>query len=722
LNRIIENAEQKRRGFSPTSSDIDSITDVTSFQEIVGDYQSVLKESREVLHNNSGYLQRSSPLSQLDYNFRKRPDVDRLIERLTAYNGRVQFFLKPFELDLLQRIYQKVSEIHDVVVRGVIVQRYEPGTRQLDFRISYTVSIPEGFDQAFSEELETRLNDTKENSFPLSQGAEALIMHLKNSTRRFIPDGYSVEERTVSPEQYINLLKCVWILNKLKTHPKIQIPLEESHWPSYIANLSFEVSKECRRFSEDSTDKLVAPDPLPLLQQHCSIWPKVIKLETIPRVYEEPYAMMSKLLELPLKSRTDVSAKVQLVNAPNGRMKILTSGIDHASPNDLSTGSFEFNIGSAHVLPMYAEPVEHGNEFTIRVHNGLSSIDLPFNRLKDALDFQHGITGYRCYKDYCEGIVDVRLILRDQEKPLRRKAYMQLWQHAEMVGTAESIESIDEAIKILPSDSMSFADSNQNRRSFFRRKSSISTKTESKEVPSSLWTPISPRTSLASASSFSNGYPGNFSRSTTTHRRDSKSGSSSSTKTTSKMTITPIYHGNNTFGLLYQEPKDPLLVLFLYDESALPGDVKLSMVSIRIDAETELGSNICFCLREKKACKHLSIIQSGGQAPLMVKKYDAAKLLDWDVLRFRSENDRENQKNDLENLIRVSVGFNDPERRDEFYGKNCKCRALSNGGFCPKHAGLFERVKAHGVKNLWEWENKQASRRDVITDRRPSER
>lgn len=217
--------------------------DFSSLNEIIGDYRSTINECRALLNNNRQYLQRRSALRNIEWNILVQPDATRLKDQILLHNAKVLFVLKPLEIDLLSRIHadlaSRIDNVHELVLRiaGVVVPDLQQGILQQENRPIYTITIPPQVEEIYQQAAEIDHPDVRHaDRFPSIEGAEAFIIHLKNSTTAFRA-GLLVEERTPAANQYLNLLKCVWIMKRLKSSRELSISGRQSHWPSYIKQL-----------------------------------------------------------------------------------------------------------------------------------------------------------------------------------------------------------------------------------------------------------------------------------------------------------------------------------------------------------------------------------------------------------------------------------------------------------------------------------------------------
>lgn len=113
----------------------------------------------------------------------------------------------------------------------------EQALAQQEVRDIHMLDIPPRVSEAFRRAaMQEKLEYEDDMSLDLEEMADAFVLHYGNSTRDFV-SGMLVENRVPRPEQYINLLKCVWLMQRIRESPKLKQPAPESHWPSYVKQL-----------------------------------------------------------------------------------------------------------------------------------------------------------------------------------------------------------------------------------------------------------------------------------------------------------------------------------------------------------------------------------------------------------------------------------------------------------------------------------------------------
>lgn len=139
--------------------------------------------------------------------------------------------------DLAQRIQSVHLDLRRLI--GVLVPDLEQALEQQAHRETHTIAVPEAISERFHREAVSGLPFAASGDgavFDLEQLGDAFVLHFNNSTTSFVA-GILVENKQPPTEQYINLLKCVWLMDKIKNSEEFREQNADSHWPSYIIQL-----------------------------------------------------------------------------------------------------------------------------------------------------------------------------------------------------------------------------------------------------------------------------------------------------------------------------------------------------------------------------------------------------------------------------------------------------------------------------------------------------
>lgn len=106
--------------------------------------------------------------------------------------------------------------------------------RQQTFLLEVPNDIAERFRFAA---LADRPEYATDNLFGVGELSDAFVLNFDNSTRQFRGDMF-VSQRIPPLEQYLNLLKCVWIYQRIRQNVPVEVnPESDSHWPSFVRQL-----------------------------------------------------------------------------------------------------------------------------------------------------------------------------------------------------------------------------------------------------------------------------------------------------------------------------------------------------------------------------------------------------------------------------------------------------------------------------------------------------
>ncbi|KAM0232656.1 hypothetical protein ACHAP5_010663 [Fusarium lateritium] len=282
--------------------------DRRSLIEIIGDYELTLRDCDKLLRSNSRYRVGSNPLRNLEWNVLVQPMADQLRQRITLHNSKILHVLKPFEVDLLLRVRQDIEFMHrDLADRitaahhdirrlmGVLIPDLDEALDQRIQRSVVLLEVPVDLDDQFRFAALTGHPEYRiEDDFELSELSDAFILNFHKSTVNF-ESGMLVEDRIPTVDQYLNLLKCVWIFKRIQASPALRVADKDtSHWPSYARQLEDDLSSQCSRFGRE----LVTPRIITstLKRDMFSIWPEKEPVPLVDVVTKDE--MMEQLLEV----------------------------------------------------------------------------------------------------------------------------------------------------------------------------------------------------------------------------------------------------------------------------------------------------------------------------------------------------------------------------------------------------------------------------------------
>lgn len=358
--------------------------------------------------------------------------------------------------DSIREVRRDVQDVRREVLRlqGVVVPELQQG---LDRQEAHTalLTVP----TAIKDKLDQVFHKTTTRAPSLAELADAFVTHFYESTYSFQPVSRIARDRVPPDKAYLNLMKCVWLLEKCKENEEFKNMPEGSHWVSYLAELEKVLSDECRRFEDD----LVTPPLPPLSEDLLRIWRRAKSRSStviVPR--EAELVLSTKVVQRAGDDGEPQELRLQLLrylDETNGQE--FTINTYKSTQDDVAAlvDSLDFNLRTAVLIPRYVvgdpsaravlsqrrppEPprprggqgwsnqlfrrVEYDGApsdrvvqqqqqtqalYRVTLGTGRRFDTFNFKRLKDATAFQHAITGYlvqgpKSYVQYISCVSDM---------------------------------------------------------------------------------------------------------------------------------------------------------------------------------------------------------------------------------------------------------------------------------------------------------------------------
>lgn len=137
-------------------------------------------------------------------------------------------------------IAYRLDGIHHDIKRlmGVLIPDLDEALRLREQHTTVLLEVPINLAEQFRFAALTGHSEYRtESDFDLSELSDAFIMNFRGSTANF-QAGMLVTERVPPIDQYINLLKCIWLFRRIQGSRALQeADRDISHWPSYARQL-----------------------------------------------------------------------------------------------------------------------------------------------------------------------------------------------------------------------------------------------------------------------------------------------------------------------------------------------------------------------------------------------------------------------------------------------------------------------------------------------------
>ena len=374
--------------------------------DVTGDFYQTLNDCEKLLRKHAGLQRgRSSYPENFGWWTSAERDVCSLRERVKFHVTKVAFIAKPFETQLLlgirrdvQQLRRDVAHLTGIVTNGVGQKRNASNPPFLEsitlpdhiltrFTIAFNVNRPVCFEER--------------NDWPLKEGFDALVFHFSKSTIEFNsrPElGQNVPEGP----QYLNLLKCIWIMERLKSSSHFTNAGTDSLWADYMRGLEDEIRIQFRRFEGR---QLIAPmqDVISILpDSYYSIWvAEDPSLRPLDMAEQRPFEEKILELSLPQLSGTRQSSLTVFRKSDN-QFRLVTTTKKADNPMFHHAEGFHVDMTSTRLIPSYATPNEKSSETNTIVlcnNKGQSPEWISLHDSTGIASLQRALMGYRVHYD-----------------------------------------------------------------------------------------------------------------------------------------------------------------------------------------------------------------------------------------------------------------------------------------------------------------------------------
>ena len=431
LNLIITNANDQRPA-RPWQNDDDATAGVVNtLSKITGDFKQTLQDCDVLLKDNSKFKRSAANfVDNVVWHASTERDVDSLRKRLRFHMMKINFIAKPFEIQLLSGISRELQQLRREVAAVRAVLDWDPARTSRPINShpqeSY-LHVPRELSDRFGKALAAKDPDLSQvrDGLPLKQGFDAVVYHFSRSTVNFKP---SVLGQDVPEEQYLNLLKSKWIIERLQENTRLGSPDPEPLWAEYMRELEDELRTQFLRFQQE--DLLQPPlDALIRLPDKCfSIWDDE-ESSPPPAALTEHRPSDEKILELPLQSlHSTHRSTLTIFRKSDSNFRLVSATRDDQNNNFLQEESMDVNMIQTGLVPVFAASQDTStvNTNVLLCNQGQ---DTKFFNLRDRADvdqFQRALTGFRVSHDMSNVSWHIEFN-RFSKSGISGKARLQLW-------------------------------------------------------------------------------------------------------------------------------------------------------------------------------------------------------------------------------------------------------------------------------------------------------
>ena len=434
LELIIKNAKEQSLKTSWRHEANSTIaTTLDTLLKITGDFRLTLHDCENLLSENSKFQRSAASFADnVIWHSSTERVVNHLRQRVNLHLTKLNFIIKPFELQLLLGIRRELQQAKNDVaaLKGLLIPEtarsiHTTSPKSHGGRFPVPPDVAKHFERALASKSDSV--DVQDH-LPLKEGFDALVFHLASSTGKFKPSpgpGQNIPEET----QYINLLKSAWIMEKLKGSDYLQSAGSESLWADYTRELEKEISDQLFRFENGELEPPTLDVILGLSNDCFSIW---VPEEPMPRpaVLPEQRPLEEKILELALEGLCESRRSTLTVfRKSDVAFRLVSTTEDERVKDFHGEESMDVNMNSDRFIPAFA--TSHDGE---PMNNSVLLCNSPGKMLKwyhfqnssAVAKFQRALTGYRVSHDMSNISWHIRAHKFDQTS-VSGNARLQLW-------------------------------------------------------------------------------------------------------------------------------------------------------------------------------------------------------------------------------------------------------------------------------------------------------
>ncbi|KAE9371023.1 hypothetical protein N431DRAFT_18684 [Stipitochalara longipes BDJ] len=410
LHPALEHALQQHENPEVDGPDLER-----DLKNLIGDFRNTIHQCEELLSKHVSLKRNSAGfIENVIWAATSKDKVEMLRRTIQFHAQKIHLVMEPVNHNLLTTIDGKIDVLHgkiDIILRLFSIPTSLPEIPSW-LALTLNETIFKNPPPNFSNVLQ----------IPLKEGFDALCIHFRTSTFAF----HDPETAEQTPEQYLNLLKCQWLVETLRRGTQFQRAHPASLYPRTIGQMEQRILKQYERGDiVRPLDKVLQSlNPTSFL-----IWPAEeapkFKLPTDPNEGEELILGLS----LPRTSRYEPDSLVIFKTGPT------TLRIARRYP-ERSEDPYDnelFNVHYDKITPFYAitensiqglQVGEASRNSSISIHraNETGTRVYEIQGEKDIFNFQRAITEYQVvYHNTVDWVIN------HSGKPHMGRGQIQIW-------------------------------------------------------------------------------------------------------------------------------------------------------------------------------------------------------------------------------------------------------------------------------------------------------
>ncbi|MCJ1286909.1 hypothetical protein MMC26_006255 [Xylographa opegraphella] len=403
LQKVLQHVEEERQLRPWLPYDAAQVrSTLKPLPDLTGDFVKTLKACEKLLSDNSKFRHNAAGfVDNVRWWLGVESEVELLKGRIRFHTTKILLITKPVEIQLLSDLRQDIWDVKRIVeeIRSIVDPIADHNVSLRKGPSVHLPSVPPELDRRFLAAFHSRPGgNVAVKDFPLKEGFDALIYHFGESTVN-IPQEY-LKQRTPELTQYLNLVKCRWILQKLM---ESSFFVHDSLWGRCIEDIETNILREFRRFD---SGQLTSPniEVIARLQEPCfSIWLDDHGTDVVPTLTDERPSE-EKLLEIALpKLQGNRKALLVAFRKSDHELRLVHATRDDQNEMFYEAESHEIDLQFTRFIPLYAVPDSGPSTSTNNVlfcnRQGQGEKAYSLERLEDVHNLQQAVTGYKVGAD-----------------------------------------------------------------------------------------------------------------------------------------------------------------------------------------------------------------------------------------------------------------------------------------------------------------------------------
>ena len=377
---------------------------MNTLAEISGDFLRTLQDCERLLSDKSKFSRSASGfIDNVAWHNSTERDVNSLRDRVHFHMVKMNFIAKPFEIQLLLGIRRQLQQLSRQVAELRALLDWDPTQERHATKLNaYETyfSVPEPLSDRFRKGRASKDPESSQvrDDLPIKEGFDALVYHFAKSTVNFKPN--SVLGQDVPAEQYLNLVKSRWILERLKESTYFTTLNPESLYIEYLRELEDQVRDQLVRFQQSD----LHPPSLDVLSRLPDICYSILvdaDSRPSPAAQTEPRPFEEKILELALQNGYSTHpSTLTIFRKSETAFRLVQATKDDQNEGFHHEESVNVDMVLTGLVPIFAASQDNsvGNSNLLLCNAGQ---DIPYNLRGpgDVAQFQRALTGFRVSHD-----------------------------------------------------------------------------------------------------------------------------------------------------------------------------------------------------------------------------------------------------------------------------------------------------------------------------------